>query len=100
MNTSYYSSHSRFLIAVDCIILGFKNKELYLLLTRRQVEPMKNEWSLMGGFMDEQESLKEAAAKTLTSLHTKKYLYGTSGAYGELNRDSGDRVVSVAFLDW
>lgn len=62
---TYYDNNNQFLIAVDCIIFGFKNKELSLLLTRRPVEPLKNEWSLMGGFMEEGESLTQAAEKVL-----------------------------------
>lgn len=99
MIPAYYTNNSRFLIAVDCIIFGFRNKELHLLLTRRPVEPMKNEWSLMGGFMDEQESLNEAAVKILYRYTKQKNIYMEQvGAYGDLNRDSGDRVVSVAFF--
>ena len=99
MLPAYYSNYSRFLIAVDCIILGFRNKELHLLLTRRPVEPMKNEWSLMGGFMDEQESLNEAAEKILFRFTRQKNIYMEQvGAYGDLHRDTGDRVVSVAFF--
>ncbi len=99
MKPTFYTNNSRFLIAVDCIILGFRNKELHLLLTRRPVEPMKNEWSLMGGFMDEQESLNEAAEKILFQFTRQKNIYMEQvGAYGELNRDTGDRVVSVVFF--
>jgi len=81
MSDKYYQNNARFLIAVDCIILGFREKELHLLLTRRPVEPMKNEWSLMGGFMEENESLTQAAEKVLYRYtQTEKYLYGTGGS--------------------
>lgn len=53
----------------------------------------------MGGFMDEQESLNEAAEKILYKFTRQKNIYMEQvGAYGDLNRDSGDRVVSVAFF--
>ena len=48
MNTTFYLENATFLIAVDCIIFGFKDKELHILLTRRPMEPLKGEWSLMG----------------------------------------------------
>ena len=99
MIPAYYTHNSRFLIAVDCIILGFRHKELHLLLTRRPVEPLKNEWSLMGGFMDEKESLNEAAEKILYRYTRQRNIYMEQvGAYGEVNRDTGDRVISVAFF--
>lgn len=98
MMPAYYKDNSRFLIAVDCIILGFRAKELFLLLTRRPVEPLKNEWSLMGGFMEEQESLHQAAEKILYRYTALGNIYMEQvGAYGELHRDSGGRVISVAY---
>lgn len=85
-------------MAVDCIIFGFKNKELHVLLTRRPVEPLKGEWSLMGGFMDEGESLNEAAEKVLYRYTRQSDVYMEQvGAYGDVNRDTGGRVISVAF---
>lgn len=98
MLQTYYGNNAQFLIAVDCIIFGFWNKELHLLLTRRPVEPMKNEWSLMGGFMEEGESLTQAAEKVLYRYtHQEKIYMEQVGAYGEIDRDAGGRVISVAF---
>ncbi len=100
MNTlaPYYQNNAYFLIAVDCIIFGFREKELHLLITRRPVEPLKNEWSLMGGFMEENESLTQAAEKVLYRYTQQENIYMEQvGAYGEVDRDSGDRVISVAF---
>lgn len=98
MNTTYYRNTDQFLISVDCIIFGFHNKELHVLLTRRPVEPMKNEWSLMGGFMEKGESISQAAEKVLYRYTQQKEIYMEQvGAYGDVNRDTGGRVVSVAF---
>lgn len=98
MTENYYQNNVRFLIAVDCIIFGFHERELHVLLTRRPVEPLKNEWSLMGGFMEENESLNEAAEKVLFRYTQQKGIYMEQvGAYGETDRDTGGRVISVAF---
>lgn len=98
MNTQFYENNAKFLTAVDCIIFGFKDKELHILLTRRPVEPLKGEWSLMGGFMEEGESLNQAAQKVLYRYTQQKGIYMEQvNAYGEVNRDTGGRVVSVAF---
>ena len=98
MNNQYYKNNSKFLVAADCIIFGFKNKELHVLLTRRPVEPMAGEWSLMGGFVDEDESLKDAAKKVLFRYTQQKGVYMEQvNAYGEVDRDAGGRVISVAF---
>ncbi|MFA6701871.1 MAG: NUDIX domain-containing protein [Dysgonamonadaceae bacterium] len=98
MNTQFYENNSEFLIAVDCIIFGFKNNELNILLTRRPVKPLLNEWSLMGGFMENDESLDDAAKKVLYRYTQQTGIYMEQvGAYGEIDRDTGGRVVSVAF---
>jgi len=65
MLQTYYKNNDQFLVAVDCIIFGFSKKDLHVLLTRRPVEPLKNKWSLMGGFMEADESLSKAAEKVL-----------------------------------
>ncbi len=98
MLTNFYSHNAKFLIAVDCIIFGFKDKELHILLTRRPVEPNKGEWSLMGGFMDDNESLNHAAEKVLYRYTRQEGIYMEQvKAYGEIERDAGDRVVSVTY---
>ena len=48
---AYYSVHPKFHAAVDCIIFGFEEGELSLLLLQRNFEPAKGEWSLAGGFV-------------------------------------------------
>lgn len=98
MNNQYYKNNPKFLVAADCIIFGFKDKELHVLLTRRPVEPMANEWSLMGGFVDENESLEDAAKKVLFRYTQQEGIYMEQvNAYGEVDRDAGGRVISVAF---
>ena len=55
-----YKRYNKLYIALDCIIFGFDEGELKLLLIKRNFEPAKGQWSLIGEFMDEAESLDEA----------------------------------------
>ena len=57
----YYKGEPKLLVSVDCIVLGFENKKLQLLVGKRKVEPYSGKLSLYGGFVREDESLKEAA---------------------------------------
>ncbi len=94
----FYKHDSKFLVAVDCIIFGFKDKELNILLTRRPIEPSIGEWSLMGGFVDEDESLDDAAKKVLHRYTQQEGIYMEQvKAYGEVERDAGERVISVTY---
>lgn len=98
ITTPFYQHPDKFLVSVDCIILGFSNKELKVLLTTRKLEPHIGGWSLMGGFVNATESVNEAAMRVLTQCTGIDNIYMEQvGAYGDLNRDSGDRVISVAY---
>ena len=96
--TMFYQEFQKVLLSVDCIIFGFDNNKLKILIGRRQMDPGRGEWSLYGGFVRGDESLDDAAARTLyelTGLH--KIYMRQVGAFGSVDRDPGERVVSVAY---
>lgn len=96
--TTYYNINPRFYVSVDCIIFGFDQGELKLLLLKRNFEPAMGEWSLMGGFVQEEESLDDAAKRVLNELTGLKDVYMQQvGAFGQVDRDPGERVISVAY---
>jgi 8-oxo-dGTP diphosphatase len=96
-----YSKQTRYLVAVDCIIFGYDihEKELKLLLIKRSFDPAKGRWSLAGGFVEENESLDEAACRILSNLTGLDVIYlKQSYTYGETGRDPGSRVISTAYF--
>lgn len=96
--TQYYSEHSKVWVSVDCIVFGFENNQLKLLIGRRQMDPGRGEWSLYGGFVRDDEGLDEAANRVLYSLTGLKEIYMKQvGAFGAVDRDPGERVISVAY---
>jgi len=98
LSSTFYSSQDSFLVAVDCIILGFKENEISLLVYKRQMEPAKGGMSLMGGFLQNDESLNQAATRVLTSLTGLENIFMEQvGTYGEIERDPGERVISVCY---
>lgn len=91
-----YSKQTRLLLAVDCIIFGFDSEELKILLIKRGFNPEKGNWSLMGGFVQESESIDQAANRIL------KDLTGIEGVYleqlytfGDPHRDPTERTTTV-----
>jgi len=85
-------------VAVDCIIFGFHENELKLLLIKRKFDPCRGEWSLMGGFLNRGESIDQAAERVLLDLTGLKDVYMEQiGIFGEVNRDPGERVLSTAY---
>jgi 8-oxo-dGTP diphosphatase len=94
----YYKEHPTFHVAVDSIIFGFDKGELKLLIHKRQFEPAKGEWSLFGGFVQDDESLDEAASRVLSELTGLNNIYMEElQTYGEVDRDPAGRVISVAY---
>ena len=96
--TQYYSEHSKVWVSVDCIVFGLENNQLKLLIGRRQMDPGRGEWLLYGGFVRDDEGLDEAANRVLYSLTGLKEIYMKQvGAFGAVDRDPGERVISVAY---
>lgn len=96
--TGFYSEYSKVWVSVDCIVFGFEEDKLKLLIGKRQMDPGRGEWSLYGGFVGPQESLTEAAQRVLQELTGLKELYMRQvGAFGAIDRDPGERVISVAY---
>ena len=96
--TTYYNINPKFYVSVDCIIFGFDEGELKLLLLKRNFEPAMGEWSLMGGFVQEGESVVNAAKRVLRELTGLENVYMKQvGAFGRVDRDPGERVISVAY---
>lgn len=94
----YYISEDRMLVAVDCVIFGFDSQGLQLLLIRRNFEPGRGMWSLMGGFVRGGEGIYDAAERVLSQLTGLRNVYLEQlSAFGEVNRDPGERTISVAY---
>ena len=96
--TNFYGEHSKVWLSVDCIIFGFDEGKLKILIGRRQMDPGRGEWSLYGGFVNADESVDDAASRTLFELTGLKRIYMRQiGAFGNVDRDPGERVVSIAY---
>jgi ADP-ribose pyrophosphatase YjhB (NUDIX family) len=95
----YHLLQDRLLIALDCIIFGFSEDRLHLLLVRRDFEPQSGEWSLMGGFLRKEESLNSAANRVLLELTGLSDVYLEQfHIFGEVDRDPVARTLSVGYF--
>ncbi len=96
--TPFYNEYSKVLVSVDCIIFGFDGNDLQVLIGKRQLDPGRGEWSLYGGFVGANENLADAANRVILELTGIKNLYIRQvGAFGKVDRDPGERVISVAY---
>lgn len=96
--TNFYDNHSKVYVSVDCIVFGFDEGQLKILIGQRKFDPGKGQWSLYGGFVEPKESIDDAANRVLFELTGLRKLYMRQvGAFGEVDRDPGERVVSVVY---
>ncbi|WP_299530153.1 NUDIX domain-containing protein [Ulvibacterium sp.] len=93
-----YKQIQQITLAVDCIIFGFDTDQLEVLLVHRGFEPEKERWSLMGGFVRNEEDLDEAANRVLRNLSGLNNVYMEQvRTFGKANRDPYERVVSTTY---
>lgn len=91
--TTYYNHNPKFYVGIDCIIFGFDKGELNLLLLKRNFEPAMGQWSLMGGFIQENESADDAAKRVLSELTGLENVYMDQiGAFGAVDRDPANEL--------
>jgi len=94
-----YLNQERVLVSIDCVVLGFDGENYKLLLIQRGFEPEKGKWSLMGGFLQPDESLDEAARRILQELTGLKDVYMEQlHAFGSPDRDPAERVIGVTYV--
>src|SRR6266545_7023387 len=57
--------YPRAALTVDCVVFGFDEGELKVLLIERGLDPSKGRWALPGGFVRVDETIDEAARREL-----------------------------------
>jgi len=99
MESRAYDQYAKHYVAVDCVIFGYEEGELKVLLYPRGFEPSAGKWSLLGGFVKEDETLGDAARRVLYNTTGLQNIYQEQVyAFSKLDRDPAGRVISVAYF--
>ncbi len=86
-------------VSVDCLVFGYENGQLRILLIQRNKPPFEGKWAIPGGFVEKEETLLAAAERELAEeTGIKKVYLEQYGVFDELARDPRGRVLSTAFL--
>ncbi|MBF7091031.1 NUDIX hydrolase [Flavobacterium sp. ALJ2] len=87
-------------VAVDAIVFGYQNNQLYVLLIQQKFGTQESYWALPGGLVKNDESLQQAVKRELkeetniTVNHFEQlYTFGD-----DVFRDPRNRVISVAYF--
>ena len=93
----WYEHQQKMHVAVDCIIFGFSEGKLKLLVFKRKVKPLSGKWSLLGSFVKSNENVKNAAERVLYELTgLEKVFLKELKCYSDVDRDPGQRCISIA----
>lgn len=85
-------------LSIDCLIFGFKDGRLDILLVKHGEGISKGSWALPGGWITYGESVDDAALRLLTSLTGISNIYLEQlKAFGDPNRYPTKRVVTLAY---
>lgn len=86
------------IFSVDCVIFGFDEGELKMLLIERNEDPFRGWFALPGNFVENNESIESAAERILYELTGLKGIFMEQyHTFGELGRHPQGRVLTVAY---
>lgn len=85
-------------VTVDCVVFGFDEEDLKVLLIQRDLEPFAGKWALPGGFVHLDETLDDAARRELQEeTGVADIFLEQLYTFGDINRDPRERVITVAY---
>ena len=85
-------------LSIDCVIFGFKEAELSVLLVKHGQGVSKGQWALPGGWIKYNESLDDAANRLLTAQTAVNKIYLEQfQSFGDVERFPAKRVITVCY---
>jgi 8-oxo-dGTP diphosphatase len=85
-------------ISIDCVIFSFDKKNLEVLLVRHAIGQSIGKWGLLGGDLELEESIDNAALRILYELTSLDNIYLEQlKAFTDPDRVSNARVITVGY---
>lgn len=85
-------------ISVDCVIFGFENNELKVLLIKSDLEEYKGKWTLLGDLVKPDEDLDSASYRVLQERTGLNDVFLEQvHTFGDVNRHPAGRVITTAY---
>ncbi len=95
---SEVQSTNKVALSVDCVIFGFDENKLKVLLIRSDLRKFLDKWSLLGDLVKPEEELDGAAYRILKQRTGLDDVYLEQvQSFGAVNRHPAGRVVTVAY---
>jgi hypothetical protein len=85
-------------ISIDCLIFGFNNGSLEILLVQHGEGISKGRWALPGGWIKYAESIDDSASRILSDLTGVTNIYLEQiRAFGDVSRYPTKRVITIVY---
>ncbi len=85
-------------ISVDCVIFGFDENELKVLLIKSDLKQFEGKWSLLGDLVHRDEDLDQAAYRILKERTGMDDVYLEQvRSFGDVKRHPAARVVTISY---
>ncbi len=98
MPSDHTSSEVIEALSIDCLIFGFRNGELDILLIKHGEGISKGKWALPGGWIRYNEDVDQAANRLLKSLTGVSNIYLEQlRSFGDVKRYPEKRVITIAY---
>jgi 8-oxo-dGTP diphosphatase len=87
----------RIALSVDCVIFGFEDDELKVLVIKCNIKEYKGKWSLLGDLVRPDEDLESASYRILKERTGLDDVYLEQvQTFGKVNRHPAGRVITIA----
>ncbi|MBM3432879.1 MAG: NUDIX hydrolase [Bacteroidetes bacterium] len=93
-----HQSYFKIALSVDCVIFGYAEKELQVLVIKSDLKEFAGQWSLLGDLVRPEENIDKASYRVLEERTGLKNVYLEQvQAFGECKRHPSGRVVTIAY---
>ncbi len=93
-----YEKFFQFGLSVDCVVFGYHQKKLKVLLIKRGAKPFKGDWALPGDLVYPEEDIAVSAQRILKDLTGISQLFmEQTKVYGKVDRHPAGRVITTGY---
>ena len=97
-NNVPFQDYFNFGLSVDCVVFGYVQEEIKVLLVQRDAEPYKGSWALPGDLVPMTEDLADSAANVLQKLTGLQDIFMEQFfTFGTVERHPVGRVATVGY---
>ena len=96
--TTSLKKYFKFGFSVDCVVFGYHDGDMKVLLVQRGVEPYLHHWALIGDLVDIDHDLDASAQEVLFNLTGINDIFMEQfGTFGKVDRHPVGRVITTGY---